>query len=155
MQISLNIWNVVRSNWLVLLALISAVFSPVTPILISVLLFIFLDTITGLIKAHYSKEPKNSNSMKRGLLPKLIVYTLCILIVFVADKYIVNQVVFNKFQIEFLITKIIACILIFIEIWSIDENFKAIFGYSLIDYFVKFVNFLRKGIKDKIDNQNK
>jgi hypothetical protein len=118
-------------------------------------LFILLDTFTGLAKAYYVKEKRNSNSMKRGLLPKVIIYTLCILVVFIADRFVMNAFVKHYFGFDFLITKIISLILIFVEIWSIDENFEAIFGHSLITYFKKFMNIFKDFLRNKLDNQSK
>jgi hypothetical protein len=107
------------------------------------------------MKARYVKEKRNSNSMKRGLLPKVIIYTLCILVVFIADRYVLNAFVKHYFGFDFLITKVISLILIFVEIWSIDENFEAIFGHSLITYFKKFMNIFKDFLRNKLDNQNK
>ena len=83
-----NLLGVLRDNFIILASFVASIFSPAIPMLVSVILFILLDTFTGLMKAHYVKEKRNSNSMKRGLLPKLIIYTLCVLVVFVADRFV-------------------------------------------------------------------
>lgn len=150
-----NVLVVLRDNLIVLGTFIASIFSPAIPIIVSVLMFILLDTFTGLLKSHYVKEKRNSNSMKRGLLPKLILYTACILVVFVADKYVLNDFVKHYFGFDYLVTKVISLILIFIEIWSIDENFEAIFGHSLIDYFKKFLGFFKDWLRKKLDNESK
>jgi hypothetical protein len=92
--------------------------------------------------------------MKRGLLPKLIIYTACIVVVYIGDRYITNEFVKHYFLFDYLLTRVVALILIFIEIWSIDENFKAIFGKSLIDYFKKFINIFKDFLRKKLDNQS-
>ena len=146
--------SVMREQFFILATFIATIFSPVIPMVASVLLFIVLDTLTGLVKAQYVKETRNSNSMKRGLLPKLIIYTACILVVYIGDRYITNQFVKHYFLFDYLLTRVVALILIFIEIWSIDENFKAIFGKSLVDYFKKFINIFKNFLRNKLDNQS-
>lgn len=154
-EMTSNLLGVFRDNFIILASFVASIFSPALPMVISVILFIFLDTFTGLMKAHYVKEKRSSNSMKRGLLPKVIIYTLCILVVFIADRYVLNAFVKHYFGFDFLITKVISLILIFVEIWSIDENFEAIFGHSLITYFKKFMNIFKDFLRNKLDNQSK
>ena len=154
-EITSNLLGVLRDNLLILASFIASIFSPALPMVVSVILFILLDTFTGLMKARYVKEKRNSNSMKRGLLPKVIIYTLCILVVFISDRYVLNAFVKHYFGFDFLITKVISLILIFVEIWSIDENFEAIFGHSLITYFKKFMNIFKDFLRNKLDNQSK
>jgi phage-related holin len=146
--------SVLKEQIFILATFVATIFSPVVPMVASVLLFIILDTVTGLVKANYVKESRNSNSMKRGLLPKLIIYTACILVVYIGDKYITNEFVRHYFLFDYLLTRVVALILIFIEIWSIDENFKAIFGKSLIDFFKKFINIFKDFLRKKLDNQS-
>lgn len=154
-EMTSNLLGVLRDNLLILASFVASIFSPALPMVVSVILFILLDTFTGLMKARYVKEKRNSNSMKRGLLPKVIIYTLCILVVFIADRYVLNAFVKHYFGFDFLITKVISLILIFVEIWSIDENFEAIFGHSLITYFKKFMNIFKDFLRNKLDNQSK
>lgn len=146
--------SVIKEQFFILATFVATIFSPVFPMVASVLLFIVLDTLTGLVKAKYVKEARNSNSMKRGLLPKLIIYTACLLVVYIGDRYITNQFVKHYFIFDYLLTRVVALILIFIEIWSVDENFKAIFGKSLIDYFKKFINIFKDFLRKKLDNQS-
>lgn len=154
-EMTSNLLGVLRDNFIILASFIASIFSPAFPMVISVILFVLLDTFTGLMKAYYVKEKRSSNSMKRGLLPKLIIYTLCVLVVFIADKYVINDFLKHYFGFDFLMTKVVSLILIFVEIWSIDENFKAIFGHSLIDYFNKFINIFKDFLRKKLDNESK
>lgn len=151
---AVSLMSVLREQFFVLATFVATIFSPVIPMIASVLLFILLDTLTGLVKAKYVAEARNSNSMKRGLLPKLIIYTACILVVYIGDRFITNEFVKHYFLFDYLLTRVVALILIFIEIWSIDENFKAIFGKSLIDYFKKFINIFKDFLRKKLDNQS-
>jgi hypothetical protein len=153
-ETAISMMNALKEQIFILATFLVTIFSPVIPMVASVLLFIILDTVTGLVKANYVKEARNSNSMKRGLIPKIIIYTACILVVYIGDRYITNEFVKHYFMFDFLLTRVVALILIFIEIWSIDENFKAIFGNSIIDYFKKFINIFKDFLRKKLDNQN-
>lgn len=151
---AVDMMSVIKEQFFILATFVATIFSPVFPMVASVLLFIVLDTLTGLVKAKYVKESRNSNSLKRGLLPKLIIYTACLLVVYIGDRYITNQFVKHYFLFDYLLTRVVALILIFIEIWSIDENFKSIFGKSLVDYFKKFMNIFKGFLRNKLDNQS-
>lgn len=153
-ETAVSMMNALKEQIFILATFLGTIFSPVIPMVASVLLFIILDTVTGLVKANYVKEARNSNSMKRGLIPKIIIYTACILVVYIGDRYITNEFVKHYFMFDFLLTRVVALSLIFIEIWSIDENFKAIFGNSIIDYFKKFINIFKDFLRKKLDNQN-
>ena len=142
----------IKSKFITFLSVIFSFFTPVLPLIIAVQFFIVLDTIMGLAKANLTDQ-KNSNSFKKGFIPKVIIYTLIILIVFLADKTITNEFIKYYTSFDFVITRIIALILIFIEIWSIDENFKAIYGVSLIDKFNKFLAYLKSLFRNFLDNK--
>ena len=114
-----------------------------------------MDTVTGLLKAKYIGEERNSNGFKRGFIPKAIIYTLVLFIVFTADKNITTEAVKHYTQFDFVITKIVALILVFIESWSIDEKFKAIFGVSIIERFKQFLNYTKGLFRKFLDNESK
>ena len=148
----INPISLIKSKFITFLSVIFSFFTPVLPLIIAVQFFIVLDTIMGLAKANLTNK-KNSNNFKKGFIPKVIIYTLIILIVFLADKTITNEFIKYYTSFDFVITRIIALILIFIEIWSIDENFKAIYGVSLIDKFNKFLAYLKSLFRNFLDNQ--
>jgi hypothetical protein len=150
-----NIFVCVKTNAINLGLFLVAILSPIVPFVIATVLFIILDTVMGLVKAKYIGEKRNSNGFKRGFIPKMIIYTMLILIVGFGDHFLTNEVILHYTQFEYLITKIIACILIFVEAWSIDENFKAIFGFSIFAYFKKFLNWSKSYLRKLLDNESK
>lgn len=124
---------------------LATLFAPVVPFLASVYLFLIADTIMGYLKARHNvkrkranneviakEEETNSKNFKSGLVPKLLAYGTVVVILYVADLYIFNEAVKQYTGFSFVITKVFAGALIWIELWSIDENFKAIFGVSII-----------------------
>lgn len=144
--------TILQTKLLMLLTVIWAFFTPVIPMILTTIFFILLDTFMGLMKVKYLGEQRSSNGFKRGFVPKVIIYTFVLLVVYMADKNITSEFVKHYTQFDFVGTKIVALILIFIECWSIDENFKAIFNVSLIDKFKQFLNYLKKNFRKFLDN---
>ena len=56
-------------------------------------------------------------------------------------------------EVDYLLTKLLSCVLIYIEFKSIDETFKIIKGKSLIKYFKELLK-LTNDIKDDMKNKN-
>ena len=50
---------------------------------------------------------------------------------FAMDKFLLNDIVISFFSIELLTTKILALVLVSIEVISINENYKAVKGIDL------------------------
>ena len=100
---------------------------PAAQFILLVGFFIAADTITGVVAANKRGEKLTS---KRGsdVIRKFLVYGVGV---------IVAHVVQREFLSDFPALKIIAGLIAFNELKSIDENIKDISGYSLFDYFIK------------------
>jgi len=135
------------------LGVLIAFYSPIAGVLLCVGLFIFADTVTGVWKAIKTGK-RSSKKMRQGLVPKMLLYQSAILILFVLDFYILGGIVSIFFKIPYLVTKIGALVLIYIELTSIDENWTIIKGKSLwssmLDMFKKL-----KTVKSNVDSLNK
>ena len=142
-----TITTILKTKSIYLLSLIATFFTPVIPFIITTFFFIILDT-------KYIGETRNSNGFKRGFIPKVIIYSLVLIVVYTADKIILSQAVSFYTSIDLAITKIISLILIFIESWSIDENFKAIFKVSLVDKFKQLISYSKKNLRKLLDNDS-
>jgi len=147
--------TILKTKLLLFMAYLFAFFSPVLPLIYTTIAFIVFDTIMGLWKATYIGEKRNSNGFKRGFIPKIIIYSFVLILVFVADKLITFEPIKHYTQFEFVVTKIVALVLIFIESWSIDENFKAIYNVSIIDKFQGFLTYLKDVFRKFLDNDAK
>lgn len=53
-----------------------------------------------------------------------MLYEVCVLLLFLMDKYLLNEFVILWFGIEYMFTKICAILLIFIELVSVKENIE-------------------------------
>ena len=146
--------TILKTKSMYLLSVIATFFIPVIPFIITTFFFIILDTIMGLFKVKFIGEKRNSNGFKRGFIPKVVIYSLVLIVVYTADKIILSQAVSFYTSIDLAITKLIALILIFIESWSIDENFKAIFKVSIIDKFKQLITYSKKNLRKLLDNDS-
>lgn len=111
----------------VLLYFGTALFSFLAPIegaLWFVVTLVIADTITGIMKAGKSKVENIQSKKAFNLVPKLIFYFLLVIIAHCLNRTIDNQIPFVKLALVGIS---------WIEIKSIDENFKILFGFSFLD----------------------
>jgi hypothetical protein len=127
-------------------------FIPIYGILTAVAAAIILDTFTGIFKSIKLNGWCSIRSKKLShIVSKMLLYEICILLLFVIDKFILNEFIFKWLSIDFMFTKICAILLIFIELVSIKENIEAAYNIKIWDLLKKA--FLRaKEVKDDIDN---
>lgn len=128
-------------------------FTPVQGIILLVALATIIDTIFGMWRAYKTKIKINSKTLRHGLVPKLLSYVGLIMFIYTSDYFILNELFMSMLSIQYISTKIIALVLIGIEIRSWDESFLAVRGYSFLQKMVgmlnKFKN-IKKQIKDEI-----
>lgn len=111
------------------------------------------DTITGIMKAYKKKNAITSKKLSQ-IISKMVLYQSAIVLFFVIESFILGEFIGLAFGIKFLITKIVAGLLCFIELKSIDENFKAITGNSLWQKFKEALE-RTKEIKEDINDLTK
>lgn len=61
----------------------------------------------------------------------MMLYEICILLLFVMDKFVLNEFVKHAFGFEFMFTKICAILLMFIELVSVKENIEEAFNIDI------------------------
>lgn len=80
----------------------------------------------------------------------MALYEICILFLFVIDKFLLNEFIINWFGFTFMFTKICAILLIFVELVSIKENIEETFKIDIWKLLKKV--FLRaKEVKNNIE----
>ena len=136
------------------LALI-AFLAPIQGILITVGVLILADTILGVWKARKLKEKISSRKLSQ-IISKMFLYEGTIVLFFMIDKYILGDILQQFFAVEYLLTKVVALVLASIEVFSMDENYRAVRTYGLWHAFKKLVGRARdvkEELKDfDIDN---
>ena len=108
-------------------------FAPIKGIILMVALATILDTGFGLWKAYKIGEKITSKIFRYGLIPKLVSYIAVIMLVYASDVFIINALTMTVVSVDFMATKIIALVLLSIEVKSMDESFVVVKGYSFID----------------------
>lgn len=107
-------------------------FVPVYGLLISVGAAIILDTITGIFKSVKLLGWSSIKSRKlSNVISKMALYEVCILLLFVMDKFVLNEFIKHAFGFDFMFTKICAILLIFTELVSIKENIEESFKIDI------------------------
>lgn len=106
--------------------------APIFGILVTVGMFIFLDTFIGIWKAKKLKQPVTSRKMGR-IINKMLLYNSVVITFFALDHFIFHDIVIQFFSIDYALTKVIAVVLISIEAYSIDESFQQATGKGLFE----------------------
>jgi len=114
-------------------------FAPIKGIIILVALSTIIDTGFGVWKACKIGESCTSKKFRHGFVPKLLSYCFAVMLVYMSDFFIINELTQMVVSVSFISTKIIALVLISIEVRSMDESFKKVKGYSFIAKISKLI----------------
>jgi hypothetical protein len=107
-------------------------FVPIYGLLIAVGTAIALDTFTGIFKSiKLGGWCSIRSRILSNIISKMALYEICILLLFVIDKFVLNEFISKWFGFQFMFTKICAILLIFIELVSIKENIEASFKIDI------------------------
>jgi len=120
----------IKANWLKLTATIGAFLMPISGLLFLVGFVIVLDTITGVWKSVKNKVKITSRGLS-AIISKMLLYEVTVIMFYMIDQFILNNIILQFFSVELLLTKVLALILVSIEVMSINENYKAVKGLDL------------------------
>jgi len=124
-------------------------FAPIHGLLIAVGVGIILDTFTGIFKSIKLNGWVSIRSRKlSNVISKMLLYQICIILLFAIDKFLLNEFVTQHFTIQFMFTKLVAILLIFIELVSIKENIEEALK---IDVWKLLKNTLKRAKEIKTD----
>lgn len=113
-------------------ASIILLFVPIYGLLTAVGASIILDTFTGIFKSVKLNGWSSIKSRKlSNVISKMALYEMCILLLFVIDKFVLNEFVKHAFGFDFMFTKICTILLIFVELVSIKENVEETFNIDI------------------------
>ena len=125
---------------------------PIKPLILIMVAMVFLDTITGIWTCIKIDGKKSFKSHKLfNIIPKIVFYSVAILISFLMDKYVFGE---KLFQIEYFLSKMVCVIAVFIESVSINENSMKMGNKSIIEIIKNLITGLR-GIKKDITELKK
>jgi sensor histidine kinase YesM len=85
-------------------------------------------------------EEITSKMLRNGLVPKLVSYVAAVMLIYSSDVFIINGLTMSVVSVEFISTKLIALVLLSIEVKSMDESWIKVKGYSFIDKTKVIIN---------------
>jgi hypothetical protein len=135
-----------------IIASILLLFAPIHGLLIAVASAIMLDTFTGIFKSIKLNGWKSVRSRKlSNIVSKMLLYEVCVLFLFLMDKFLLNEFIKHAFGFDYMFTKICAILLMFIELVSIKENVEEAFKVDIWKMLKKLLN-RAKEIKTDIND---
>lgn len=139
----------IQQELLTLISICLAFFIPISGILIMIGVLISIDTFTGIWKANKLEEKITSRKLS-SIISKLALYEITVIMFFLIDQFILNDIILTFFSVPFMLTKIVALVLASIEVMSINENYKVVKGIDLWQS-MKLLFARAKDIKDDIN----
>jgi multisubunit Na+/H+ antiporter MnhG subunit len=139
-----------------ILITLSAFLMPIKPLLILVGLMIFLDTIFGVWKCKKNGTQITSKGLS-SIVSKMVLYQASVILFFALEKFIFGDFVLLFTSIPLFLTKIVATLLVGIEITSISENVEEATGVSIwqrIKSMLGRVKEIKNDVNDIIKNEN-
>lgn len=105
---------------------------PLEGLLLAVGFAIMLDTFTGIFKTVKLTGWKAINSRKLSdVAAKVVLYNTAIISVYVMDYHLLSVFLRHWFSTELIFTKVIALVLVVVELTSVKENFEAAYKKDL------------------------
>jgi hypothetical protein len=134
--------TILNNFWIVFLAFIA----PLQPLMLIITLMVIFDTFVGRWYAKKKGELITSKITRKGITMKLMVYLSVIILVYLIDRNIVNEITKKYIWFDYLFTKFWTGLFVWIEYTSIDEKIRWIKGEGISEKIKRFI----KSIKDMV-----
>jgi hypothetical protein len=132
----MKIISLVKTQIIGLISIIVAFLLPIHGLIIAVGMAIVADTIIGVYKAVKLEGWGSVKSRKLSqIVSKMFLYEGALVLFFCIDIFILGEFIAVFIGIPLFLTKVLSAVLCFIELKSIDENYKSISGYSIWERF--------------------
>jgi len=138
-QLSLLILSI-QSKILTLISICLAFFLPISGILLMIGVLIVIDTVAGIWKAKKVGEKITSRRLS-AIISKLALYEVTVIMFFLIDVFILNDIILTFFSVPFMLTKVVSLVLASIEVMSINESWKRV---KNIDLWTSLKNLLSR-----------
>jgi len=130
LQLYLLLYSI-KNSALKLLSICFSFFLPISGILGLLFTLILVDTATGIWKAKHLKQEITSRKLS-AIISKILLYELCVILFFLIDYFILNDIILVFFSVPLMLTKVLALVLASIEIMSVSENWRIVKGVNLL-----------------------
>ena len=134
----------VKEHIYIFFSAVLSFFAPAGMIMLAVGAFIMFDTIFGWYKHKKTLKGACSKNLRMGFTSKSLVYLSLILVFYLVDYAMINEMLLTVLPFSFMATKSVALVLIYFELISINENFKSIKGVSLGEAFMNMTRSIKK-----------
>ena len=148
LQLFLLLYSI-KNSLLKLMTICFSFFLPISGILGLLFTLILADTATGIWKAKHLKEKITSRKLST-IISKVLLYELCVILFYLIDYFILNDIILTFFSVPLMLTKVLALVLASIEIMSISENWRVVKGVNLYQS-AKLLFSRAKEVKDELN----
>jgi hypothetical protein len=133
-----------------ILIILSAFLMPIKPLMILVGLMIILDTFFGVWKCKKQGVKVTSKGLS-SIVSKMVLYQVAVILIFALEKFMFGDFVQLFTAIPLFLTKVVATLLVGIEITSISENIEEATGVNIWQR-IKIMLGRAKKIKDDVND---
>jgi hypothetical protein len=133
------ILSILTKHASLIIKILIAFFAPIGGIILLVGLSTILDTLFGVWRAYKKGDKVTSRKARYGLVPKIVSYCGAVCLIYASDFYMINDLTKMAVSVDFLSTKLLALVLIAIEVKSMDESFQDVKGWSFINRITELV----------------
>ncbi|MBC7935382.1 MAG: phage holin family protein [Rhizobacter sp.] len=94
----------------------------------------------------------NTNRQKLSkIISKMVLYQVALITFFILEFFLLGEFVLLFTSIPYLLTKIVAAFFCFIELTSINENIKAVYGLNFFQMFKHLLSRVKE-VKDELND---
>lgn len=131
-------------------AICLAAIIPIKPLVLLVGVCISLDTFFGVFRA-YKQGKKITARELSSVISKMALYEFALILFFFIDSLILNDIAKTFTPVNLFITKMVAAVLVSVEVLSILENIKIATGHDFIGMAKKTLK-RGKSVKDEVQD---
>lgn len=137
-----------KTYFTTLLASLTALLTPIKPLILMAFFAIVLDTYFGIWKTVRLKGWAGVRSRRLSdTITKSLLYVGAIIVIFLAEKYILFDVFQSYTSVEYMLTKLFTLFCLMTEVKSMSESYKEVTGKNLWRAFFMFVQRTRENRK--------
>ena len=114
-----------------IIAVCLAALMPIKPLILLVGVCISLDTFFGIYRAIKQRQKITSRALS-AVISKMALYEFALILFYFIDSIILNDIAKSFTPVDLFVTKMVAAVLVSVEVLSILENIKLATGHDFI-----------------------
>jgi len=133
-----------------IIAVCLAALMPIKPLILLVGVCISLDTFFGIYRAIKQRQKITSRALS-AVISKMALYEFTLILFYFIDSIILNDIAKSFTPVDLFVTKMVAAVLVSVEVLSILENIKLATGHDFIG-MAKKIKKRSKSIKNEVED---